>query len=403
MTVADLSGDGPSGTSVVVDGEIPGQFSSLDHEDFENEAAAAGHNFNDDRSSTTSSQLNQQRQPHPQQVQANRRHRGREGGGRGGIRRGINRLRRRCGAVVNDNRCQIFIVLLIVINAIMMGIGTFDFVTDNPHLNEAFEKVDQAFLIIFTVELGMQFIYRGLNLFRDGWLVFDFVIIVFSWAFASIQIIRAFRIFRAFRLVTRIETLRKLVGSLFAVFPNLSAIGCLLLLLFYIFAVMFTTLYSDLELSDNYFSSLDASLFTLFQYMTMEWSEVTREVMTYQSWAWLPSLVFVAISGFIVFNLIIAVICDAVAIIEQEKNDDEADGIGSAVINGGPGVHLDESSQKRIFELNRQMVSLVQTQRNMQLQIEHLARVLELPPTDDSVNGDDDSLTLPELQHTPEK
>ena len=211
--------------------------------------------------------------------------------------RHISAFRRKCGAIVNHPWTQVFIVLLIVVNAVMIGIGTFDFVTENARIDGIFQKVDRAFLIIFTIELVMQFVYRGLHLFTDGWLVFDLVIIVMSWAFESVQIIRAFRIFRALRLVTRIEPLRDLVSSLFAVFPRLSAIGMLLLLVFYIFAVMTTTLFQDLPLSDDYFNNLGLSLFTLFQFMTMEWSEVTREVMEYYSWAWAPFVIFVAISG----------------------------------------------------------------------------------------------------------
>jgi len=216
---------------------------------------------------------------------------------KGGILRRTSSFRRKCGAIVNHPWVQVFIVLLIVVNAIMIGIGTFNFVTENDRIDAIFHKVDRAFLIIFTIELVMQFIYRGLHLFTDGWLVFDLVIIVMSWAFESVQIIRAFRIFRALRLVTRIETLRDLVSSLFAVFPRLSAIGMLLMLVFYIFAVMTTTLFKELPLSDNYFTNLGASLFTLFQFMTMEWSEVTREVMEFYSWAWAPMVIFVAISG----------------------------------------------------------------------------------------------------------
>jgi hypothetical protein len=67
------------------------------------------------------------------------------------------------------------------------------------------------FLSIFTVELGLQFIYYGWRLFFDGWLVFDLVIIVLSWALQGGQIARAFRIFRALRLITRIAVLRNLV------------------------------------------------------------------------------------------------------------------------------------------------------------------------------------------------
>ena len=287
---------------------------------------------------------------------------------KGALRRNFKRFRRLSGRIVNDFRVQIFIILLIVVNAVMIGIGTFDFVSEDPQLDAKFQTVDRAFLIIFTIELVMQFIYRGLSLFTDGWLVFDLIIIVASWAFETVQIIRAFRVFRAFRLVTRIDTLRNLVNSLFEVLPRLSAIFMLLLLIFYIFAVMFTTLFKDLELSDDYFSSLDTTLFTLFQFMTMEWSEVSREVMEVYSWAWLPFVVFVAISGFIVFNLIIAVVCDAVAVIEQEKHDEEAEAAAAA------DAVLDEATQEKITHLTAQMEGLVLAQHEIQQQIDRLTK-----------------------------
>mmetsp|Transcript_8824 Transcript_8824/g.19794 ORF Transcript_8824/g.19794 Transcript_8824/m.19794 type:complete len:355 (+) Transcript_8824:255-1319(+) len=236
----------------------------------------------------------------------------------------IQRFRQICGDIVNHPRVQIFIIGLIIINAIMMGVATFDFVTENPAVDSAFEKTDLVFLIIFTVELVMQLIYHGFALFLDGWLFFDFVIVVLSWSFAGLQIIRAFRIFRALRIITRIETMRNLVAALFNIMPRLGAITALLLLIFYIFGVLFTQLFGELELSGDYFTRLDYSLFTLFVMMTMEWADVARECMAEIWWAWAPFVAFIMITGFIVFNLIIAVVCDAVAVIEN-KDDLEPD------------------------------------------------------------------------------
>ena len=239
------------------------------------------------------------------------------------VRDRIHRFRNQCGRVVNDSRVQMFIIVLISINAIMMGIGTFDFVTGNPRVDHAFELTDKIFLVIFTIELGMQFIYYDLRLFLDGWLCFDFIIITLSWSFASIQIIRAFRIFRALRLITRVKVMKNLVLALFNVMPRMAAISLLLFLIFYIFAVMFTQLFKDLyhdgETSADYFSRLDSSFFTLFQIMTLDaWAAIAREVMVVFSWAWLPFISFVIISGFIVVNLIIAVICDAIAALHAD-------------------------------------------------------------------------------------
>jgi hypothetical protein len=123
----------------------------------------------------------------------------------------INTIRFNVGMLVNNGRVQFFIVLLIVINAAMMGVATYDIVKKNPDIDAAFETIDQTFLIIFTVELCMQFVYLGWRLVLDGWLLFDLVIILTSWSFSSVQIIRAFRVFRALRLVTRIKIMKNLL------------------------------------------------------------------------------------------------------------------------------------------------------------------------------------------------
>lgn len=54
--------------------------------------------------------------------------------------------------------------------------------------------------------------------------------------------------------------------------------------------------------------------------MTLDsWSDIARQVMEVYSWAWLPFISFVIITGFVVVNLIIAVICDAIAALREDE------------------------------------------------------------------------------------
>ena len=50
-------------------------------------------------------------------------------------------------------------ILLIVVNSLCMGLATFDFIEDDEELFETFEMIDQIFLIIFTIELVLNFLY----------------------------------------------------------------------------------------------------------------------------------------------------------------------------------------------------------------------------------------------------
>ena len=276
----------------------------------------------------------------------------------------ISKFRRLCGTAVNHDKVQICIVSMIAINAIMMGVATFDFVTNNPAIDSAFENVDLAFLIVFTIELSLQLMYHGLKLFLDGWLVFDFIVIVASWSLSSAQIIRAFRIFRALRLVTRVKMMKNLVLAVFNVMPKMAAIGLLLALIFYIFAVMMTqmfkNLYEDGLTAEDYFSNLPITFFTLFQMMTLDnWADIARQVVAVYFWAWIPIFFFVTISGFVVVNLIIAVICDAVSSLEQGAK---------AKIHGS--FDEDDSQHTREHDLRTQLAILEQ-------QVDELSRIQE--------------------------
>jgi hypothetical protein len=103
------------------------------------------------------------------------------------------------------------------------------------------------------------------------------------------------------------------------------AIGLLLFLVSYIFAVMFTQLFKDLYEEgatgdEDYFGRIDNTFFTLFQIMTLDnWADIARQVMAVYIWAWLPFVVFVIVTGFVVVNLIIAVICDAISALHEDE------------------------------------------------------------------------------------
>jgi hypothetical protein len=273
------------------------------------------------------------------------------------------------GRMVNHERVQITIISLIVLNAMMMGLGTMDFVTDSPNVQDIFNKVDLGFLTIFTAEVVMQFFYLGVALFQDGWLTFDFLLVAISWSVQSIQIIRAFRIFRVLRLITRVKPLRGLVLAIGQVLPRMYAIAVLLMIIFYVFAVLFTELFSELPLAENYFRTLDASLFSCMEMMTLGWADIAREVIVYEPWAWAPFSIFIAISGFIVYNLIVAVVVEAVAVTEQ--NVRALDGLDP----DSPEEKL-ENAKDRIDLLQCHIEDMVRTQTQVQKMIEVLASEL---------------------------
>jgi len=306
----------------------------------------------------------------------------------------LNNGRKYIGEKVNDTRVQNFILLLIFINSIMMGVATFSFVKDNADLSHKFDLADQIFLIIFTVESVLQLLYYGWFLFKDGFLVFDLLIVIMSWALEGTQVIRAFRIFRALRLITRVQVMRNLVMALFSVIPKMTAIALLLMLIFFIFGVMMTTLFKNMYpavLTQPYFESLFYSLFTLFQMMTLdEWANILVQVQEVYPWAWVPFIIFIIITGFVVVNLIIAVICDAVHVLGNENKAGlyGFDGEESLLSKNDKEFYMRDQVQdapssqstatQRLEELQQQLDEMVMVQDQMRRTIKVLSSRLTL-------------------------
>lgn len=240
----------------------------------------------------------------------------------------LRKVQQLCGQVVTNTQFQVFMICLIMLNAAVLGIATYTF--DNPKVPEALDIIDRILLVIFTIELALQFGYCGYNLFLDGWLVFDTLTVVTSWWLEGVQVFRSFRIFRSFRLIVRLPLLKNLVLTVFHVMPRIYSILCLLLLVLYVFGVLTTILYGYQEWGDkeedkvDYFGHLGLSIFTLFQMVTLEgWGEVVRLVAAeHQYSASLIFSVFIVITGFIMYNLIVAVMCDSMLVIEAQGREE---------------------------------------------------------------------------------
>ena len=174
--------------------------------------------------------------------------------------------------------------------------------------------IDRMLLAIFVVELTARMVVFGSAFWRDPWSIFDFLVVAIALLPASgdLAVLRALRILRALRLITAIPSIRRVVASLLSAIPSMGSIIALLLLINYVFAVMATKLFgADFE---EKFGTLGASFFTFFQIMTLEgWSgEIVRPVMAKYPWAWIFFVPYIVLATFMVLNLFIGIIVDAI-------------------------------------------------------------------------------------------
>ena len=227
---------------------------------------------------------------------------------------------------VESKPFQNFLIAVILFNAVTLGIETTQFGKANSTI---LSVIDSVILYIFTIELVLKLIvYRG-AFFRSGWNWFDFLIVAISWAPASgpLSVLRAFRILRVLRLFSVVPQMRRVIGALGHSLPGMASVVGVLSVIFYVSAVLATKLFGtnpDANMQE-WFGSIGASAYTLFQVMTLEsWSMgIVRPTMELYPQSWIFFLPFIIITSFAVLNLFIGIIVDAMQVMHEEENKTE--------------------------------------------------------------------------------
>jgi voltage-gated sodium channel len=132
-------------------------------------------------------------------------------------------------------------------------------------------------------------------------------------------LLRALRVLRVLRLMTIVPSMRRVVGALLAAIPGLGSIALVLLIIYYVFAVIATNLFAAVR--PEWFGSIGRSLYTLFQVMTLEsWSMgIARPVMEQVPHAWIFFVLFILVATFTMLNLFIAIIVNAMQSFNEEE------------------------------------------------------------------------------------
>lgn len=219
--------------------------------------------------------------------------------------------RERLSGLVSAPKTERLVTALIVVNAVTLGLETS--ATINEALSPWLGWLDKAIVAVFVVEIAARLVAEGPAFFRRGWNLFDFAVISITLipATGNLSVLRALRILRVLRLVSVVPQMRKVVEALLHAIPGLGSISSLLLLVFYVGAVMATRMFG--EAFPEWFGSVGESMYSLFQIMTLEsWSMgIVRPVMETFDWAWAFFVPFILLTSFAVLNLFIAVIVDA--------------------------------------------------------------------------------------------
>jgi voltage-gated sodium channel len=212
------------------------------------------------------------------------------------------------------------ILVLILINAILLGLET------SAALMQDFGAVillaDNLLLAVFVLELLLRIFAYRLNFFKDPWSLFDFAVVGIALmpATGQFSVLRALRVLRVLRVLSIVPSMRRVISALLGSLPGLGSIAMVLLLIYYVFAVIATKLFG--AAFPEWFGSIGASFYTLFQVMTLEsWSMgISRPVMEQYPYAWAFFVPFILIATFTMLNLFIAIIVNTMQTFTDQEH-----------------------------------------------------------------------------------
>ena len=236
-----------------------------------------------------------------------------------------NQTSQKLSKLIESNTFTLGITALILVNAITLGLETNQFIT--ARYGELLHWIDKIILVLFSIELLIKFYVYRFRFFRSGWNLFDLAIVVIAWAPTSgaLTVLRALRILRILRLISVVPQLRRVVSAIGHSIPGMVSVVGVLGLIFYVASVLATKLFGthpDPNMQE-WFGSIGASAYTLFQIMTLEsWSMgVVRPTMELFPWAWIFFIPFIIITSFAVLNFFIGIIVDSMQIVQKREEN----------------------------------------------------------------------------------
>tara|TARA_B100001013_G_scaffold68941_1_gene36120 strand:- start:240 stop:983 length:744 start_codon:yes stop_codon:yes gene_type:complete len=214
----------------------------------------------------------------------------------------------------NSKFFNTLVISVIIASALYAGVSSYNEIipADYFFLLQVF---DYSITVFFTIEILIRiFAERSLiNFFKDGWNVFDFLIVSISLipigGAESIFVARLLRIVRILRIITVVPAFRHIIDSLIKTIPRVGFIALLMFIFIYIWAAI-GTLFFD-EINPERWGNIGVAMLTLVQVATYDdWAAVMRELIVVYPVAWIYFVSFIIINAVVLLNMVIGVIVD---------------------------------------------------------------------------------------------
>lgn len=224
--------------------------------------------------------------------------------------------------LVDAPKFNLFIALVIVCNAITFALETFPDIYELHGVQ--LDRAAMLFYGIYVIELALRFASYGrrpLAFFREGWNVFDFVVVLgplLPFIGPQTTILRMLRLARVVRLIRFLPEARVLLRTVAIAIPSVLSMVVLIALLIFVYGMIGWSLWGS-ELQEHW-GTIARSMLTLFILLTLENFPVyLAEATQISPFAIFYFLSYVVLAAFILLNLVIGIVLTAM---EEAKHGD---------------------------------------------------------------------------------
>lgn len=232
--------------------------------------------------------------------------------------RTVDYLRRRladhCRRIVGSTAFTSSVFVLIVANAVLLGIETYSGVVHQ--WRGALKAAEHLFLVAFTAEMVLRAAAhadRPRDFVRDPWNVFDLLVVALAFMpFARenatvLRLLRLARVLRAARFLPQLRIVIVAVGKSLPGTVSFALVGALLL---YVYAMIGWVFFAGDD--PEHYGSLGRAALTLFLLMTLDGlGDAVRGGLEISRWTIFYFGSFVLLGSFLLVNLLIGVVINS--------------------------------------------------------------------------------------------
>lgn len=206
------------------------------------------------------------------------------------------------------------IVVVIVINAIVLGAGTY---TDVAAQHERLlDTIYNIILGVYVLELLIRLTacrWSPREFVKDGWNIFDFVVVVASFVpglRANAMLLRLVRLLRIVRLVRFLPDLRLLVTAAGRSVPGIASLAAATFVLIFIYGMLGWVLFGTHDPAS--YGNVGQAMLTMFVMLTLEnFPDNVAMGQQVSQWTIVYFISYVLLASFLIFNLFIGIVLNS--------------------------------------------------------------------------------------------